>query len=287
MGQKRYTFFFFLAEFEEWKDIDGYDGIYQISSNGVVRNITKCYTMQPRQNRRLHYVTLSKDSERKQFCIEHLLQTYFPEIYPSNKEKVIDLPGEIWKDIKGFEGKYQCSNKGRIKTLDRDYWTGRDFTCLRHIDEKTLKPTVSERGYLRVDLRVGSAKKHCLKWVHNIVARTFYDNYDLTLVPNHIDGIKTNNCIENLELVTTKENVQHAIRTGLRRNKGEDSGRATITNCQAKTIRELFIRGMSRSEIAKDMNISLTVVQNVIKNKSYIDENYQYKEGKGFFANGA
>ena len=277
--------YFFFSK--NWRDVIGYEGFYRISNEGNILSLRENIYLKPKQNRKLHYVRLSKDGVRKQFCVERLLEQHFSELYPVKNKSIEDLPGEIWKDIRGFEGKYQCSNKGRIKTLSRDYWAGRDYTCLRHIEEAVLNPVISKRGYLRVDLRIGSAEKHCQKWVHNLVARTFYDNYDMSLVPNHIDGIKTNNCIENLELVTTKENVHHAIRTGLRKSKGEDSAKALLTNSQAKEIRLAHIAGVSCKELAIRFNVGIHVIYCVIKNHNYKDEDYQYKNGKGSFVQGA
>lgn len=276
-------YFFF---FEVWKDIEGYGGAYKISSEGSVFSSHKNGYLQPIRSRRLYYVHLSKDEVDKRFCVKHLLEQYFPELYPVQKKRVEDLPGEIWKDIRGFEGRYQCSNKGRIKTLARTYWAGCDYNCLRHIEEAILKPAISKRGYLRVSLRGGCAEKNCNRWVHNLVARTFYDNYDMNLVPNHIDGVKTNNCIENLELITNKENTQHAIRTGLIKNKGEDNSKALLTNRQAKEIRLARIAGASNRELAIRYNVGIHVIQCIVKNSNYKDENYQYKDGQGSYIQG-
>lgn len=276
-------YFFF---FEVWKDIEGYEGVYQISNEGNVFNtkINRCLKVGKKRN--LHYVNLYKGRVGRNAYIEHLLEQYFPELYPKQKKRVEDLPGEIWKDIRGFEGKYQCSNKGRVKTLSRSYWAGLDYTCLRHIEEAILKPCVSKRGYLRVDLRTGSAEGHCQKWVHNLVARTFYDNYDMSLVPNHIDGVKTNNCIENLELVTQKENIHHAVRTGLKRMYGEDNTASLLTNCQAKEIRIAHITGARYKELAACFGVGIHVIRGVIQNLTYKDENYQYKDGQGSYIQG-
>lgn len=273
-------YFFF---FETWRDIEGYDGFYRISSEGNVFTLKENRYLKVHQHRKLHYIYLSKDGVVKALCVEHLLKQYFPDTYSVQKKSVEDLPGEIWKDIRGFEGKYQCSNKGRVKTLSRDYWTGLNHACLRHIEESILKPEMSTSGYLRVSIGVGCSEKKCKKSIHNLVARTFYDNYDMSLVINHIDGIKTNNCVENLELITQMENVHHAIRTGLKKADGEDNVMSILTNWQARKIRLAHIDGASYRELIARFNVGVHVIRRIIQNLTYKDENYQYKNGKGSY----
>lgn len=108
---------------------------------------------------------------------------------------------EIWKDIKGYEGLYQVSNLGRVKSLR---------------SKKLLK--LSERnGYLRTALTVGYNSKHFS--VHRLVAECFVPNtYNLPQV-NHKDGVKTNNNMLNLEWCTNQENSRHAWKNNLCNNR--------------------------------------------------------------------
>lgn len=110
---------------------------------------------------------------------------------------------EIWKDIAGFEGRYQVSNKGNVKSL---HYRG-------HYGESLLKLSKHHTGYLIVILGKKPAKV-CL--VHQLVAKAFIPLVEGKKFVNHIDGNKHNNCVENLEWVTAQENVTHAIKTGLR-----------------------------------------------------------------------
>lgn len=157
-----------------------------------------------------------------------------------------------------------CRNNGRIKTLERDYLAGMDYACVRHIDEAILSPTESKHGYLRVDLRGGSAGSHNKKWVHNIVARVFFDNWDESLVPNHIDGNKKNNCIENLELIPVVRNIRHALATGLKKMNGEDNPGALLTNKQSDDIRKRYDNGERQVDIAKSYNIDRQIVYRIV-----------------------
>ena len=108
---------------------------------------------------------------------------------------------EIFKDIDGFEGKYQVSNMGNVRSLN---YLGTQTT-------RNLKPVRHHLGYMTVKLGAG-------RWamVHTLVATAFIPNPDKKRCVNHIDGNKQNNAVWNLEWVTHKENNQHAIRTGLR-----------------------------------------------------------------------
>lgn len=114
---------------------------------------------------------------------------------------------EIWKDIAGYEGLYQVSNLGRVKSLERDTKRARP----QHIQERILKQRNGE--YLMVYL--ADAGKYEARLVHRLVAQAFISNPDNKPIVNHIDGNKYNNRADNLEWCTHKENVIHAFVTGL------------------------------------------------------------------------
>lgn len=122
---------------------------------------------------------------------------------------------ELWKDIIDYEGYYQISNLGNVRSVDR-------FDGVHDRQGVIMKPKLMVNGYLQVGLRKHSARK----WfcVHRLVAIHFIENPDNKPQVNHIDGNKLNNTVENLEWVTEKENQNHATRLGLRDNmpKGEN-----------------------------------------------------------------
>ena len=107
---------------------------------------------------------------------------------------------EYWKDISGYEGIYQVSNKGRIKSLERKVW---NYTK----PERILKPNSKPNGYLQVNLSNGGEARHA--YVHRLVAQTFLPNPCGLPEVNHIDFDKTNNCVGNLEWVSDEENKRH------------------------------------------------------------------------------
>ena len=106
---------------------------------------------------------------------------------------------EEWKPIKGYEGLYEVSNMGRVKSL-------------RYGKERIMSTPDNSIGYRNVTL---VKRAHKQKRVHRLVAEAFIPNPMNLPVVNHLDGDKHNNCVSNLEWCTKKENTNHAIKTGL------------------------------------------------------------------------
>ena len=103
---------------------------------------------------------------------------------------------EIWKDIKGYEGNYQISNKGRIWSV---------------LSQRYLKPQHDNCGYYRIQLTAKNGKRKTEK-VHRLVAINFIDNPDNLPEVNHINHIRDDNRIENLEWCNHKENCNKTIK---------------------------------------------------------------------------
>ena len=106
---------------------------------------------------------------------------------------------ETWKEINGTDGRLLVSDQGRIKSLLRD--------------GRILKPTVDNKGYMRI--RVTLDRKKLSFKVHRLVAEAFLDNQNNLPQVNHINGDKTDNRACNLEWISNKDNANHAIRSGL------------------------------------------------------------------------
>ena len=115
---------------------------------------------------------------------------------------------EIWKPIKGYEGLYEVSNLGRVKSLNRYH----------HRHENILKNKITKDGYYETTL-VKNGKSKFIR-SHRLVALTFIDNPLNKTEVNHKDGNKLNNFVGNLEWVTSSENQLHAYRTGLQKVSG-------------------------------------------------------------------
>lgn len=114
---------------------------------------------------------------------------------------------EIWKDIEGYEGLYQVSNLGRVKSLP----TQRNIGWANYTSkEKILKQCKNKYGYLTVCLHKGDSQK--LHRVHRLVAIAFIDNPNGYKCVNHKDEDKTNNNISNLEFCSYSYNVNYGTR---------------------------------------------------------------------------
>lgn len=123
---------------------------------------------------------------------------------------------EVFKDVFNYEGLYQISNYGRVKSLERKsiFYCGlRKEYLKRRVKEKFLSFNKSNNGYIQVCLtKNGKCKTFIL---HRLVAQAFIPNPENKPQINHIDGNKENNCVDNLEWCDASENMQHASKTGL------------------------------------------------------------------------
>jgi hypothetical protein len=154
---------------------------------------------------------------------------------------------EIWKDAIGYEGNYQVSNMGRVKSLQRLIKRGH-LNCERKVKERIKKVSLDKNGYIFLRLSKDGIKKNL--FVHRIVASAFLNNDDCLPQVNHIDGNKENCRVENLEWVSQSENSKHAFKIGLRKPSGgavkyKPIAQYTIDGvliCQYKSIRDAFIK---------------------------------------------
>lgn len=155
---------------------------------------------------------------------------------------------EIWKDIEDYEGLYQISNYGRVKSLDYNH-TGR---------VKELAPRANRGGYLYINLyNKGIRKTHV---IHRLVARAFIDNPNDYPVVNHKDCNKQNNHASNLEWCTISQNTKHAYDNGLINTRdiiikaskaNKKPVRCITTSKEFESAKEAeYIYGVSHSNIA-------------------------------------
>lgn len=174
---------------------------------------------------------------------------------------------EVWRDIIGFEGLYMVSNLGRIKSLDRVVLKSDGRYCTFHGRIMKQYPTTTCR-YLTVRLSKNCKLPHFL--VHILVAKAFYGDYDKGLEINHIDGNVLNNRIDNLEIVTHQENIDHSVATGLKHDYGERHVFAKLTNKQAQWVREQAALGVKQKDIAAQLGVSKQLINVVVLNKRYV-----------------
>lgn len=140
------------------------------------------------------------------------------------QNEAINLEGEIWRPVVGYEGIYEVSNKGRIKSLIRG--------------KGILKPNVGKTGYLSVELFRGSKQTSKRVLIHRLVAMAFIPNpYDLPTV-NHKDEDKSNNSADNLEWMTYRQNLLYgtAPQRRIAHTDYSDPKRAEIARVNGKAV---------------------------------------------------
>lgn len=174
-----------------------------------------------------------------------------PHPNPISKLKfaVIASDGELWHRVEGYEGLYEVSSLGRVRSLPRA--VAMPNAATRQHELHIVAQEVMESGYRRVSLcRDGQIDK---RLVHVLVARTFINTTAGEQV-NHRDGNKANNCVDNLELCSAEYNAHRAIENGLRTG---------LTVDQILEIKHLLSEGMRPGEIAEQMRMARQSVSDI------------------------
>lgn len=167
---------------------------------------------------------------------------------------------EIWKDVIGFEGYYQVSNMGRVKSLTRvsNY-------CIRKGKILSLKKT--NTGYLEGNFSLFG--KRTMFRVHREVAKSFLKNDCNYETVNHIDGNKLNNKVTNLEWVSIQKNIEHAFKNGLRSSTGEKNCKSKLTENDVIKIKEFISLGYSDLFISKKYDVSGAAIWSIRNNVTW------------------
>jgi hypothetical protein len=164
---------------------------------------------------------------------------------------------EIWKDIKGYEGLYQVSNLGNVKSLSY-----RNHTSFSE-RELILKPWCL-KGYKGISLTRNNKPRRRL--LHRLVAQAFIPNPENKPEVNHKDFDHGNNYVENLEWMTPKENVRHAIEGGRMDNRGEKHGNSKLSEAQVLRIRLIkeIDPKITHQTVADMFNVSQSHIKDLI-----------------------
>ncbi len=171
----------------------------------------------------------------------------------------MNILDEVWNDIPEFEGFYQVSNQGRVKSCDRIVDSnGRK----RALKAAILKPSISTGGYKGVTL--WKHGKGITKSIHILVALSFLGDCPDGCNINHKDGNKLNNCISNIEYCTFAQNSQHAYDMGLPTPaKGERHGQSKLKDSDIIAIRDRLALGHTTSAIARDFNVGQSIISRI------------------------
>lgn len=164
---------------------------------------------------------------------------------------------EVWKDVVGYEGLYQISNLGNIKSFKR------------YKEGKILNPKSDKDGYKEIGIRDFNGDRK-FKRVHRLVAECFLENPNNYEYINHKDNNPANNVVSNLEWCTIEYNNKYRFEHGNACHKGSKSPRASITEEIAIQIYTLGLSGKyTESELAKMFNTTRSVVNKIRLNISW------------------
>lgn len=173
---------------------------------------------------------------------------------------------EIWKDVPGYKGIYMVSNLGTVKSNDH-LVLGKNNRLQKG---RVLKLTKSYKGYMRVSL--SNKGKKFTTGAHRLVALAFIEKIKGKNQVNHINGIKSDNRLENLEWCTNSENQIHAINKGLTSRKtGEENHNSKLSNKDVKKVRVLNSLGWTNKQLANDYGVSDAAMSKILRKKTYIN----------------
>lgn len=198
-----------MDEKEIWKDIPGYNGLYQLSSLDRVKRLARYDSrnkflpeiiMKPKYNRNCILYGLTQNGKIKYLNLLYLRRLVF--------QNELDEDDNNWKPVAGFEKYYEVSKSGEVRSKEYE-----EFVNGKHVHRypKLLCKHVNSDGYCTVKLR--DNKQHP---VHRLVAEAFVDNPNNFPEVDHIDADRRNNNYTNLRFVTHRENVKHTIELGNR-----------------------------------------------------------------------
>lgn len=178
---------------------------------------------------------------------------------------VTTLPDEEWRDVVGFEGYYQVSNLGRVLSCDRIvYKNGGSFIQKGRI----LSTPPDTHGYAKLIFSVDKEITH--DSVHRVVAKAFILNPETKPHVNHLNSIRHDNRVENLEWATEKENSMHAAAKGRIGAKGSRNSYAKVDEALVLEIREKYAtRNYYLSELSKEYNIHFGTISYIVRGDTW------------------
>jgi len=192
------------------RSISSYDYIEQQPGGGDIimetKTCKKCKVIQSIDSFYKNPLLKSGVSNQCKLCTKEQSKKYKKPKQPQAHPRIIDLDGEVWKDIPGFECFYQISNKGRVKSLPRERKHNL-WGSIFYDRERVMRQRLGNHGYYSAMLTKNGIKKTFQ--THRLIAEAFIPNPKKLPAVNHKNGIKHDNLLDNLEWVSTRENVSH------------------------------------------------------------------------------
>lgn len=175
---------------------------------------------------------------------------------------------KIWKDVVGYEGYYQVNDCGLIKSLERIVNYKENHSGLRK--ERILKTNITKAGYVHATICIDKMNKTVK--AHRLVAIAFIPNPENKPFVNHINGIKHDNRVNNLEWCTAKENTIHAFKTKLNSGvKGEKSHLSKLKKEDIIKIRLMYKEGLySQSKLGIKFNVTQSQIYRIVNYVNWV-----------------
>lgn len=183
-------------------------------------------------------------------------------------EKINSMKNEIWKNIDGYDDLFIVSNLGRV--YHYSYLVNSRYGKMRNVSEGFIKPTIGKRGYYVVNIHYKNKRKSF--YIHRLLAQYFIPKIAGKDFVNHINGIKTDNSLINLEWCTQKENNNHALNTGLNKEIGQTHHNTKFTKYDVIFIREQYDKKdlYTVRRLANYFNCSVSTIYKIGKRKQWI-----------------
>lgn len=189
-------------------------------------------------------------------------------------------PTERWVPVKGYEGRYEVSSAGRVRSLQRQI-RGR-YDNLRTLVGRVMSPASGTRHYPKVFLYRGDGTSQG-RLVHRLVAAAFIGECPPGYTVNHIDGVKTNNAVENLEYLTNAENISHGHRTGLITPPpplfGASNPNTVLNTTKAAIIKRRLLDGEKCGPLAREFGVGHAAIWRIQKGHTWRDVQPAPKNG--------
>lgn len=168
---------------------------------------------------------------------------------------------EKWKPIDGYDGAYEVSSFGNVRSYQ-------NFGYELKKEPKILRQTINSYGYPSVMLCKKGKRRY--RAVHRLVAETFIKPENLSLQVDHINGVKTDNRVSNLEWVTPRENTLRSVRLGLK-PRGEKHGNSKLKQKEVEIIRDLYQTGKhSQRKLGAFFGVSHWTIGRIVNNKMWV-----------------
>jgi hypothetical protein len=180
------------------------------------------------------------------------------------------LPVELWKELK--DPYLFVSNRGRVRIPDRlcEYTNHKGKHVCRIIPGFYVSPHKAPNGYMTIHFNEGGDIKNRKKYsLHRLIARCFVNGYSEELTVNHINGIKTDNRIENLEWVTLSENSRLEWKTGLLDMRGDKFPTCKLRPDDVLNIRQELSSGCRQVDIARKYQVAPSVIHAIKTGKTW------------------